>query len=178
MAMQSTDLRVDVATCRDVIDKLLHSLRAYYVFPAIAAQIEQILEERVRDGAYDTITTVPALCSRLTADVKAISHDQHLYVKYTPVAQPLMENVFADPNVADTWHRTAIVKNFDIHSVMWLPGNIGYLDLRAFADGVEAAEALAAAITLLARTSALIIDLRHNGGGSLALAVVLASYLF
>ncbi len=124
MAMQSTDLRVDVATCRDVIDKLLHNLRAYYVFPAIAAQIERILEERVRDGAYDTITTVPALCSRLTADVKAISHDQHLYVKYTPVAQPLMENVFADPNVADTWHRTAIVKNFDIHSVMWLPGNI------------------------------------------------------
>ena len=178
MVMQNTDLPVDAATRSNVIDGLLHKLRTYYVFPAVATQIKQMLVERVGDGAYNTITTAAALCNKLTADAQAISHDQHLYVKYTLVAQSRRENVHADPNVADEWQRTAIIKNFDIRSVMWLPGNIGYLDLPAFADGIAATEALAAAMTLLARTSALIIDLRHNGGGSLALAALLASYLF
>ena len=55
-----------------------------------------------------------------------------------------------------------------------LPGNIGYIDMRGFADfaadGDQAPrQAADAALALVAGTDALIFDLRDNGGGSPAM---------
>jgi C-terminal processing protease CtpA/Prc len=58
-----------------------------------------------------------------------------------------------------------------------LAGNVGYLALREFAEPEGAAPVFAAAMTLLARTDALIIDLRSNGGGYPPAGDLLASYL-
>jgi hypothetical protein len=68
--------------------------------------------------------------------------------------------------------------NYGIFRVERLAGNIGYVDLRGVADPAEAAPAIAAAMELVARTYALIIDLRNNGGGSLDGAAFWCSYLF
>lgn len=46
-----------------------------------------------------------------------------------------------------------------------LPGNVGYLALRSFHTFADAAPTLSAAIVLVRHTDALILDLRHNGGG-------------
>jgi len=59
-----------------------------------------------------------------------------------------------------------------------LPGNIGYLDLRGFAPAGMAGPTLAAAMTLLANTNTLIVDLRENGGGDPETVSLLCSYLF
>jgi hypothetical protein len=68
--------------------------------------------------------------------------------------------------------------NYGIARVERLAGNIGYLDLRRTAEPAEAAPAMAAAMELVARTYALIMDLRENGGGSLDGAAFWCSYLF
>jgi C-terminal processing protease CtpA/Prc len=68
--------------------------------------------------------------------------------------------------------------NFGIESVQRLDFNLGYLDLRAFAPPKLSASKLAAAMTLLADTDALVIDLRNNGGGDPQTVALLASYLF
>jgi len=66
--------------------------------------------------------------------------------------------------------------NYGFYRVERLAGNIGYLDLRSFMlqDGVP--ETVAATMRLLARTDALILDLRKNGGGQMQMQLLLASY--
>ena len=56
--------------------------------------------------------------------------------------------------------------NFGIRRVERLDGNVGYLDVRRVAVPANAGPAIAAAMELVAGTYALIIDLRHNHGGS------------
>ena len=56
--------------------------------------------------------------------------------------------------------------NFGINRVERLDGNIGYLDLRRVPMPENAGPAIAAAMELVCGTYALLIDLRHNGGGS------------
>jgi C-terminal processing protease CtpA/Prc len=68
--------------------------------------------------------------------------------------------------------------NFGIRRVERLDGNVGYLDVRRVPVPANAGPAIAAAMELVAGTYALIIDLRHNGGGSPEGVVFWCSYLF
>ena len=73
--------------------------------------------------------------------------------------------------------RRGRLDNFGIRRVERLDGNVGYLDLRRVAVPANAGPAIAAAMELVAGTYALIIDLRHNGGGSPEGVVLWCSYL-
>jgi C-terminal processing protease CtpA/Prc len=59
-----------------------------------------------------------------------------------------------------------------------MEGNIGYLDLRGFVDTRFGGETAVAAMNFLANASALIIDLRNNGGGSPSMIQLITSYLY
>ena len=74
--------------------------------------------------------------------------------------------------------RIGRLDNFGIHRVERLDGNVGYLDVRRVAVPANAGPAIAAAMELVAGTYALIIDLRHNGGGSPEGVVFWCSHLF
>jgi C-terminal processing protease CtpA/Prc len=67
--------------------------------------------------------------------------------------------------------------NFGIRRVERLDGNVGYLDVRRVAMAANAGPAITAAIELVAGTYALILDLRHNGGGSPDGVALWCSYL-
>jgi C-terminal processing protease CtpA/Prc len=67
--------------------------------------------------------------------------------------------------------------NFGIRKVERLDGNVGYLDIRRVPLPANAGPAIGAAMELVAGTHALIIDLRHNGGGSPEGVVFWCSYL-
>jgi C-terminal processing protease CtpA/Prc len=67
--------------------------------------------------------------------------------------------------------------NFGIRRVERLDGNVGYIDLRRVAMAANAGPAIAAAMELVAGTYALILDLRHNGGGSPDGVALWCSYL-
>jgi C-terminal processing protease CtpA/Prc len=68
--------------------------------------------------------------------------------------------------------------NFGIRRVERLDGNVGYLDLHRVPVPANAGPAITAAMELVAGTYALIIDLRHNHGGSPEGVVFWCSYLF
>lgn len=67
--------------------------------------------------------------------------------------------------------------NHGFEKIERLPGNVGYLDLRVFAPTGMAGDVAAAAMTLLAQSDRLIIDLRKNGGGDGAMAQLIAAHL-
>jgi len=73
--------------------------------------------------------------------------------------------------------RMGRLDNFGIRRVERLDGNVGYLDVRRVAIPANAGPAITAAMELVAGTYALILDLRHNGGGSPEGVLFWCSYL-
>ena len=77
---------------------------------------------------------------------------------------------------ASPFFRDALAKNFGLTKLEILPGNVGYLEVSGFmgVDGFE--EALGDAMRFLARTDAILIDVRRNGGGNGEMSHLLFSH--
>jgi C-terminal processing protease CtpA/Prc len=176
---------VDPTTCAEVMNALIARLHAHYVFPVVAEHIGAELRQQLATGMYASATTAQAFCTALTEILQTVGHDKHLNVRYSSEAHPPTKD---EPGGTDTlaeevaWRETyreeARLHNYGIARVERLPGNIGYFDLRGFEDPAVGGEAAVAAMTLLAHTSALVIDLRQNGGGWPEMVALLTTYLF
>jgi C-terminal processing protease CtpA/Prc len=140
--------------------------------------MEQAIRQRASRGEYDTITSGPQLARLLTAHLQEVSHDKHLHVVYFAEPQPIREGGEPSPEEQEEFRQFAALLNFGFEKVKRLAGNIGYLDVRGFFPPEFASETAIAAMNFLANASALIIDLRQNGGGHPAMVALLSSYLF
>lgn len=160
---------------RELINQIKQLLMDKYVFPAIADQMAHHLEERLTAGHYAAISSQSQFAETLTTELQAISHDQHLMVVCDPqrIAGMKKSPTPVKSSVEDERRR-----NFGFRKVERLKGNIGYLDVRRFADPQVAGETAAAAMCFLAESDAIIIDLRHNGGGNPGMVQLLCSYFF
>ena len=168
---------VDAAQRAQVLDRLVASLHSHYVFPDKVKAMEDDIRARDKRGEYASITSAQAFAKKLTTDLRAVSKDLHLSVGYS--AQPLpsqsaLDNEEPTPQDLDMERRL----NVGIERVQRMDFNLGYLDLRSFVAPARAATKINAAMTLLADTDALVIDLRKNGGGDPATVALVASHLF
>ncbi|MEA5124232.1 S41 family peptidase [Xanthomonas floridensis] len=153
------------------------ALDAQYIDPGLAKRMRQALRQHAARGDYAAIADPAALAKRLTDDLRAVSHDGHLWLEYHPEAardEPLTPSR-AELDAA----RPAVARdNFAFDKVERLAGNIGYLKFRIFAYPYLAAATASSAMDFVAHSDALIIDLRDNAGGDPAMVAYLASYLF
>lgn len=173
--MNAVELPADAAVRERVVRALADTLDASYAFPERAAAIARTLRQRLADGEYDDAPTIGVLCERLTAHLLALSGDKHL-----TLFCDLREKRGGGGGDAATReiHRAQMARrNFGFARIERLEGNVGYLDLRGFHDPEYAGGTAAAAMTLLAHTDALIIDLRQNSGGNAYMGAFLSSYL-
>jgi hypothetical protein len=178
-AQPAADLQVDAATRSKVIEGALAALTRYYVFPDVAAKISIEVRRRVATRKYDGLTSGRAFAQRLTDDLRAINRDPHLGIEFSvdPVPDRKGDQELT-PEQREQLHRRFTFSNAGFVKAERLAGNIGYLRLDAFAPAEETAPRAAAAMSLLADTGALIIDLRSNGGGWPATVGLLITYLF
>ena len=175
--MQEPQLIIDTIMQAQIIDALLDMLRAHYVFPETAQEMELAIRQHQDNGEYDALNDAAAFAETLTAHLHEISKDRHLRVSYSSRELPVEdENVKVDDEAWDREFGPHVNYGFD--KVERLPGNIGYLEFRAFFSPKYAAEVGIAAMNFLANTYALIIDLRRNHGGSPEMVALLCSYLF
>jgi hypothetical protein len=160
-----------------VLDGVLKQLNEHYVFPDKAREMEKAIRARREKNEYDRIASANALAETLTRHLQEVSHDKHLRVVYRREALP-RPRATPSPEARQRMRAMMGKNNFGFEKVERLEGNIGYLDLRGFMEAEVAGETAAAAMTFLANTDALIIDLRKNGGGSPDMVALLCSYLF
>ena len=160
-----------------LIDNLIREVDNRYVFPDRAKKVAASLREQEKRGAYDKITSAQQLSSVLTQKLQAEAGDRHLRVMYSEKLIP-ERKPNTEPSPDDVARYLAITQsdNFGVEKIEHLPFNIGYRELASFVPVKDAAETLAAAMTVLAHTDALIIDLRDNGGGDAAASALMASY--
>jgi pimeloyl-ACP methyl ester carboxylesterase len=172
-------LPIDAAERARVVAGAGAQLDSSYVFPEVAARIGDTLRARLARGAYDTYDNGLTFALRLNDDVRALSHDKHMRVDYSvkpipirhPNAKPTPDDIAREKKQLDD-----INCGFDKAEV--LPGNVGYLKFNGFAPVDLCGPTASAAMTFLAGTRALILDLRDNGGGQPAMVSWIASYLF
>jgi hypothetical protein len=157
--------------------KLLAEL---YVFPDMGQKMAAALRTQQKRGDYRDITNGLVLATRLSDDLRAISHDNHVAVHFSWDMVPPDPTDKPNPNPdADTKLRKHLeASNCSFEKAEHLPPNIGYLKFSEFAEPDICAGTAIAAFNFVADSDALIIDLRDNHGGHAAMVTLIASYLF
>ncbi|MFL5386328.1 MAG: S41 family peptidase [Longimicrobiaceae bacterium] len=149
-----------------------------YVFVEKGATAARTVLQGVRAGRYRSLATASALTDSLTGDLRRATGDAHLQVVFSVRARtaPPGSGTSAADLARD--REAAAWRNYGFHQVERLDGNVGYLELGRFDNPELAGSTLAAAMTFLAGTDALVIDLRGNGGGFAAMQALVLSYFF
>jgi retinol-binding protein 3 len=172
------DIAFDASTRATVVDSLLQKLHDHYIFPDVVQQMDAAIRAKAGSGAYDELTTLEDLCERLTEDLQVVSHDKHLRLFYHAEPEPNDQPDQPTPEQLEEFRAEMRLLNFGFARVERLPGNVGYLDLRGFFPASLGGDTAVAAMSLLAHTGALIVDLRRNGGGDPEMIALITSYLF
>ncbi|MGC1306198.1 MAG: S41 family peptidase [Phormidesmis sp.] len=172
-----TDLPLDRAIREMVLAAIAQKLDEY-AFPEVAQKLQTDIQNRLAAAGYQDIKSGIQLAETLTAQLQSLSADPHLRVYFSPAVLPHLEpKTEIPPAELALQQRLSELRNFDFNRVERLRGNIGYLELFSFEAPEFAGDVAAAAMRFLANTSALIIDLRHNRGGSASMVALLTSYL-
>ena len=169
--------KMDGETKSRVIDGAIANLNEFYVFPGTAKKMEDALRAHQKTGDYDSVNEAEAFARRLTDDLRAVSHDKHLGVNFSPAVLPKNQ---PGPNPdAEARMQTQLERNnCFFEKVERFPSNVGYLKFNAFANPSVCGATATAAMNFLANVDALIIDLRENGGGDPRMVAYISTYLF
>lgn len=167
-------VRLDATASAKVIDRVTGLLDAFYVFPETAQKMSAALRGHESRGEYRTMLYGQDLARKLTEDMRAVSHDKHVEVRFSYVVQPA--GLPTQP--PEERARRLAATNCGFEKAEHLPLNIGYVKFNMFADPEICAPTASAAMTFLADSDALILDLRDNTGGMGAMDEFIASYLF
>jgi hypothetical protein len=168
-----------LASVESTVDQVAQIIENNYFDPTKAKQIADQLRADAKAGAFAKATEPRDLAAQLTARLKPI--DRHFAVTWSARnAQPdanKRTSTLTQLAPETVERRTA----YGFRRVEILPGSIGYIDLRGFADfsfdnpNEPARKVADAALQLVSAADAVIIDLRDNGGGSPAMVGYLVS---
>ena len=171
------DVKLDAPERQRVIDGIAKNLKESYVYPELAQKMEDAIRVNQKRGEYDAITDPNAFANRLTKDLRAVSHDKHLGVNYSPVKLP-PEGQKPSAEEEAQFRKMLERTNCSFEKVEVLSRNIGYFKLNAFPDPTICGPTAVAAMNFLAHVDAIIFDLRENGGGDPKMVAMISSYLF
>ena len=160
-----------------VLKLISEKLLASYVDIDLAKEMSTAIKSNSKK--YMSISDSKGFSKLLTKDLQKISKDLHLKVNFEPKRIAQKKRVMPTEMKLKREKMMAMRMgevNYGFTEVKVLNGNIGYLNLRMFADIKYAKEAATAAMHFLSNTNALIIDLRTNEGGVPSMMQLLASY--
>lgn len=163
----------------DVEQVITDSARAIadqYVFAEAGATIAELLTERLAERRYDQAATAGELADLVTADLQSVNHDKHLRLIHHADEVPDLPSeqmylAMADKRAASTMDGIRRVERLD--------GNVALLVIDPILfDAPIAGNSISAALQLVAKADALIIDLRAVRGGDPYTVALICSYLF
>jgi hypothetical protein len=152
-------------------------LQENYIFPEIADSMSAHIINNLRNGLYQSIFRPEDYAAKLTQDLQSVSHDKHIRVGFNKPRKD--SSAPRDSSNSKTDINDILRKDdYGFKEAKILDGNIGYLDLRFFADTLYAKNAALETMNYLCGADALIIDLRNNGGGTAAMVQLIISYFY
>ncbi len=166
-----------------IVDQIASLLNGRYIFADTAKKVEDALRGKLKNGDFDKISDATEFARAVSAVILEVSKDRHTGFSYNPALAEDMRRLEGQSEeearkVRERRLQESRRDNFGFYKVERLPGNVGYLDFRYFADPERAGPTAVAAMNLLAYCDAIIVDLRRNGGGSPAQIQLICSYFF
>ncbi len=177
-SMANIEFNIDSATRTRVIDGVIANLNEFYVFPDTAKKMEEALRTRQKKGEYDSVTDGETFAQTLTDNLRAVSHDKHLRVNFSPAPMPKRPDGPPSADDVAQYRKDMERMNCGFDKVEILEGNVGYVKFDMFADPDVCGPTAVAAMNFLANVDAIIFDLRENGGGDPKMIAFLSTYLF
>lgn len=169
----------DGKTQKAIIDWVCEALKSHYVFPEKAKKMAEFIHRRFKANRYSQYNRKREFTTVLTKDLRSISKDHHLRIAFSTNLPPPDDSSEADKEKARQQRlERDREQNFYFKTVRYLGDRIGYLRFDKFVEPKVAGPTAAAALNYLAPCTALIIDLRYNGGGSPDMVTFLMSYFF
>jgi hypothetical protein len=172
------NVTLDAVLRKKVIDGVAENLTESYIDEDLAKQMADAMRAHAAKGEYDSITDGDVFAERLTTDLRAVSHDKHLGVNFTPFKAPPRKEGPPSPEEDARFHSQMDRMNCMFKKVEILPNNVGYIKFDGFMDAGYCGPTVVAAMAFVAHTDALIFDIRENGGGQPVMVTMIASYLF
>ncbi len=150
---------------QNVVQKISDLVKDNYVFPELAKTYSKEMMRHYEEGLYNSITEDSAFASKISDDLRVITHDAHFYVrlKETSDMEEATESTLRHPI---RYHFLGLKENKGFAKLEWMEGNIGYLKLNRFYYYPDIRGMVNLTMTFLENANAIIIDIRDNGGGS------------
>jgi len=163
---------------RAVIARVAELLETRYVDAQRGRELARQIRRDASTRRWHEIGDDENFARTVTARLRELSNDGHLSLDYS--AKALTEDAGSAEQAFsaaefEKWYGVGVNHGFE--EVRRLDGNVGYLNLTVFAPPSMGADLAVAAMSLLAQSDALVIDLRRNGGGDGAMGNLLAGYL-
>ena len=178
---QINEKQITKKEINEVIDSIKESLNVNYINKELSVKMVKLIHQNIKKEEYNSIKDYKQFANKLTEDLQSISNDPHLKVNFEPERIANKKALFTKSDsikLSDNKLNDMKRTNFGFSEVKIFDGNIGYLDLRYFSEVELATETLDATMSFLGNTSAIILDLRFNGGGDPSMVQLLASYFF
>ncbi len=171
---------MNAATRAAVVDSITSVIDSIYVLGEPASRIVAELRRASAAGEYDQYTDPAEFADRLYEDCQRVNHDGHFRIFALPPLDPEVASAGRIESPEDVELRERFYKsiNYGFKKAEILPGGIGYLRFDGFSSGDDAFMAAEAAMNFISNSSAIILDLRNNGGGSASMIRFICGYLF
>ncbi|PWV49542.1 S41 family peptidase [Chitinophaga sp. S165] len=171
------------------IGKMSKELKDHYVYPQKGVAIADHLTKSYKAGKFLSASSWKEFADTVTKCLQDYSHDGHLYVRYdTALSRELSkqqsetskENKVLESNEEKSdpffYSPSAADRKYGFDSIGITADNIGYIHLSEINISRKSLPTLYKAMTSVAGTRALIIDLRDNGGGGSDTGAVFESF--
>jgi len=177
-AQARPDVAVTAAEARSTAAELAQKLEEGYAFPDIAKRYAETLRSNAAAGAYDGFTSGRELAERLTADLRAVSPDNHLRVAVGAPERRGPPPAAAGSAPAASPAAPPRLPFEPIEEQRVLAPGIAYIRFNGFMGTPEEVEAVRKFMTDNAGAKTLIFDARTHRGGGLDEMDVIFPYLF
>lgn len=179
IARGQQDQKLSAKEATETVNDLVQQFGSIYIFPEAAEKAESKLRDNLKKGVYTKISDGRTLAQKLTTDLGEVLKDKHLTVWYNPrPAQDVKPDSAAQKQGQEAWWHHMSSMNLGFPKAEILEGNIGYLKVLGFGPVDKIGATCSAAISFLANTDAMVIDLRHNMGGEPEAVQYLVSHFF
>jgi C-terminal processing protease CtpA/Prc len=139
--------------------------------------MEQAIRDRQAKKEYDAISSGREFAEVLTRHLREVCKDNHLGVDFYAKGVPYDADREPDPRAVEEFRQRGLRRNYEFKKVERLEGGIGLLQVDGFYPAEWIAETAAGAMSFLANSESVILDLRQNSGGQSG-GTLLCSYFF
>jgi retinol-binding protein 3 len=166
---------LDASARKAVVESAISQMSANYVYPDRTPAIARTLRQKLASGTL-AIGNPKDFADAVNKVIESVANDRHLRLSWSREPLPPLPTGEPDPAIVAQMVAMMAKQNFGFAKVEVLDGNIGYLKMDMLARAQDAGPVLAAAMSFLQHTDALILDLTDNGGGDPEMETLAVSY--